>query len=329
LRSALLFGYYGYGNLGDELLCESALDILGRTFDKIYILVPKHKIEDYTKKGVEPVNRFDFISILTTVLHSKVVVCGGGGIFQDQTSLRSFLYYASIVIVSTLFRKPVVLLANSLGPVKRKFSRKILRYILSRKNVYFIARDPVSARYGKLMSQNIFEGTDLAIKSLSKLPLEVKKSSQVSFCLKEEINLSNILSFLKNIGLKRFLLVPMSPQDEKVCVKLMEKYPELEFSKKPLEAITCSSLVISQRMHGSLIAAYYGIPFVSVDNSKASRFMKKYLPDYPGYTSKADTNIITAISKVINMPVSVDKKMLEDAKEMEEKLIKLIRNLQR
>jgi len=328
LKSALVFGYYGYDNLGDELLCRATVDILKKAFFKeIYLLVPKGRKKDYKWSNVIPVNRFDPISVTNAVLHSEVVVCGGGGIFQDQTSLRSFLYYSSLVVLSRAFGKPVFLLANSLGPVKRKFSRMILRYLLSRKKVFLIARDAVSERYAKRFSKNVFKGTDLAILELEKMRIEPQKERCVSFCLKEPLELSEIVTCLKEMGFEKFIFVPLSPQDREVSLNLLKQYRNFEASDDPIKSIASSSLVISQRMHGCLISAHFGIPFVAVNNSKATRFMRKYLPDYTGYADENPTNIAIAIAKVMNKSVEIREKLLEDAKMMEQNFLKLLKGI--
>ncbi|HEY8541140.1 MAG TPA: polysaccharide pyruvyl transferase family protein [Pseudothermotoga sp.] len=328
MKNALVFGYYGYDNLGDELLCQATIDLLKRArFDKVYLLVPKHKIEDYKQKYVYPINRFDPISIINAILHSNCVICGGGGIFQDQTSLRSFIYYSSIVILSIFFRRPVILLANSLGPVKRRFSRKVLRYILSRKKVFLIARDGISARYAKRFSKNVYEGTDLAIMTLEKISQDRQKKLQATFCLKAPIEFSEILNFLKYMGFEKFILAPLSPQDQEVSQNLLKKYPELELSTNPINDIASSSIVISQRMHGCLISAYFGVPFVAVNNSKATRFMRKYLPSYAGYTNEDPSDIIIAITKLAGKSLNIKERLLSDSRKMEEDFMKLLKPL--
>ncbi|MFN4189817.1 MAG: polysaccharide pyruvyl transferase family protein [Pseudothermotoga sp.] len=328
MKSALVFGYYGYDNLGDELLCQATLDLLrSNRFDKMYLLVPKRKMKDYEQKYVRPVNRFDPISVLKALLHSNYVICGGGGIFQDQTSLRSFIYYSSIVMLSLFFRKPVILLANSLGPVKREFSRKILRYLLSRKKVFLIARDNVSARYAKRFSKNVVEGTDLAIMVLRKIAQDHEKKPQATFCLKSPIDLSQILSLMKYIGIRRFVLAPLSPQDGKISQNLLSQYHELELSSDPIHDIASSSIVISQRMHGCLISAYFGVPFVAVNNSKATRFMRRYLPRYSGYTSENPSEIVIAASKVLGESLNIKERLLMDSQKMEEDFVKVLKSL--
>lgn len=326
MKNALVFGYYGYDNLGDELLCQATINLLKKArFDRIYLLVPKNRIKDYQQKHIHSINRFDPISIINAILRSNYVICGGGGIFQDQTSLRSFIYYSSIVGLSIFFGKPVILLANSLGPVKRRLSRMILRYLLSRKKVYFIARDCVSARYAKRFSKNVFDGTDLAPMALENNNIEIDRKPQATFCLKSPTEIHQIMSFLRHAGVEKFVLAPLSPQDQRLSWNLSKKYPEIELSNNPIQSIASSSIVISQRMHGCLISAYFGVPFIAINNSKATRFMKKYLPNYEGYTTEEPSSIAIAIARVMGKPVDVRERMLSDSKKMEEQFMRLLR----
>lgn len=326
MKNALVFGYYGYDNLGDELLCQATINLLRKArFDRVYLLVPKHKVQNYQQTHVRPVNRFDPISVMNAILHSNCVICGGGGIFQDQTSLRSFIYYSSIVVLSVFFRKPVILLANSLGPVKQKISSRLLRYILSRKKVFLIARDSISARYAKRFSKNVYEGTDLAIMELKRISQNHDKKPQATFCLKSQIQLFEILSFLKYKGIEDFILAPLSPQDERISQGLLAQYPELKLSTDPIGDIASSSIVISQRMHGCLISAYFGVPFVAVNNSKATRFMRRYLPRYDGYTNENPSEIVMAIAKLLGRSLNIKDKLLLDSQKMEEDFMRVLK----
>ncbi len=136
----LLVGYYGYENFGDELMLKSIQDFL----DKVqieYVITMPHKVSENT------ISRFNPFEVIPAIVKSDAVVVGGGGILQDITSTRSFLYYYSFLEAALLFNKPIILFANSIGPVKKKFNRFLLRALLNHKNVFVFGRDPVTVRY--------------------------------------------------------------------------------------------------------------------------------------------------------------------------------------
>ncbi|MCS7174158.1 polysaccharide pyruvyl transferase family protein [Pseudothermotoga sp.] len=327
MKAATLFGYYGYDNLGDELLCRQSIKTLKEAhFDKIYLLVNRKKVKDFLQTGILPIDRFDLIKVFQAIFKSDVVVCGGGGILQDQTSLKSLLYYSSLILISLALGKPVLLLANSLGPLKRTISRCIVRFILKRRNLYFIARDPVSFKYAKLVgAKHVSLGTDLAVGMIEDLP-KLEKEKRISLCLKSEIELEPIITVAEICGFSEILLVPLSPQDEPACERVSKKYG-LRISTQPLRDLVSSSFVVSQRMHGCLISCLAGIPFISLNNLKSKRFFERYFPKYEGFCSKEDpTKIALTIMKLKDTKLDT-KKLVEDYTKMWNDVLNLLKAL--
>jgi len=322
----MLFGYYGYDNLGDELLCEESIRLLKEArFDRIYLLLKRDKVKDFSQPQIVPIDRFNPFKILMAIAKSDVIVCGGGGILQDQTSVKSLLYYASIVLTSLMFRKPVLLLANSLGPLKHKLSKCVVRFLLSKKNVFFIARDEVSYRYARIVgAKNASLGTDLAIGAIERLP-NCEKQKKISLCLKSELKLDIVIETAKLYGFET-ILVPLSPQDRPACEKMARKYG-LSISNESMKEILRSSLVVSQRFHGCLLACLVGSPFVSLNSSKSRRFFERYFPKYEGFCAKEDpTQIALAIAKLSNSRLE-SSRMIEDFKKMRDDVIALLKTL--
>jgi len=326
LTTATLFGYYGYDNLGDELLCEESIRILKEAgFERIYLLLRKEKLKSFSRPGVIPIDRFNPAKVLGAILRSKVVVCGGGGILQDETSLKSLIYYCSIIYAASILNKPVLLLANSLGPLKHGISRCLVSNILRRKNVFFIARDRVSYRYARLVgAKNVSLGTDLAIGAMEYLQSQ-EKQRKISLCLKKEFDLDLIIESAKLYGFEP-VLVPLSPQDEPACLKLAKKY-SLPISHQLVKDLLSSSLVVSQRLHGCLLAALTGSPFISLNSSKSKRFLERYFPKYEGFCMKEDpAQIVLAMVRLKDIRLEA-KKMVEDFTKMRQEAIDLLRTV--
>ncbi len=328
MRTAFVFGYYGYGNLGDELLCQVTLKLLESAgFHKVYLSVPKDKLSVYASKFVKPVNRFSPFSVSKAIAKSSVVVCGGGGIFQDETSFRSLFYYSSIVLFSILLRKHVVLLGNSFGPLKRRLSRMIVKFFLRSRKVYVFARDPVSFRYAKITGKNVYQGTDLAVLAFDFDRYPETNSNQVCFCLKKPMNLGYLVDVIEErMGKQSVVVTAFSEEDKDVAQQTASKY-NLKYIEDPIKAVLSSKLVVSQRMHANLLAAYYGIPFITLNNSKANRFMRRYLPKYEGYLKEDEVEVALAIMKLMDRKIDVADRLKKDAREMAERFQKLLKGL--
>jgi polysaccharide pyruvyl transferase CsaB len=52
-------------------------------------------------------------------------VSGGGSLLQDVTSARSLLYYLGLILMARALRRPVVVLAQGIGPLRRPALRRL------------------------------------------------------------------------------------------------------------------------------------------------------------------------------------------------------------
>ena len=128
----VLCGYYGFGNLGDEALLECTVERLRKEKNKNSISVICHSPKKIRRLyGVRTVRREIFFAVRKELRRAKRLVLGGGSILQDATSYRSLKYYASLMLYAARKGASVELLANGLGPFKRKRSKKLAARALS------------------------------------------------------------------------------------------------------------------------------------------------------------------------------------------------------
>lgn len=121
----LLFGYYGFGNLGDELLLESVVNLLstnGIDKSKVAVLSSSPNQTEITF-GLKSFNRQNILQIFKALINSKTLLLGGGGIFQDATSVHSCLYYWFVVRFAKLLRVKAWAIGQSVGPLKSKIGK--------------------------------------------------------------------------------------------------------------------------------------------------------------------------------------------------------------
>ena len=128
----VLCGYYGFGNLGDEALLASAIERLRRESGQNSISVICHSPRRIRRLyGVRAVRRENIFAVRRELRCAERLVMGGGSILQDSTSLRSLKYYASLMLYAAKKGLSVELLANGLGPLKRKRAKKLAARALS------------------------------------------------------------------------------------------------------------------------------------------------------------------------------------------------------
>jgi len=113
-----LCGYYGFGNMGDEFLATAILKLLeevGISKDRIVILSndPERTSMEF---GVPSVSRWAFKDVIKVLRASRSLLLGGGGLFQDSTSVRSCMYYWGIIRMACLAGSIPWMFGQSVGP---------------------------------------------------------------------------------------------------------------------------------------------------------------------------------------------------------------------
>ena len=144
----LLAGYYGFSNLGDEMLAAAARDLL----------CGEHQVT------ILRARRY-FIPLL---LRSDCLMFAGGSLFQDATGRGlSVWYYALWALTAKLCGKKLFLVAQGIGPLRRPFNRWLTRLIFCRAD-FVSLRDRESAKVVGLRKYHLT--TDL----LFNLDLKIK-----------------------------------------------------------------------------------------------------------------------------------------------------------
>ncbi|MDR1514668.1 MAG: polysaccharide pyruvyl transferase family protein [Synergistaceae bacterium] len=142
----LLAGYYGFGNLGDELLASGTIDFLTRAGikrERIAIL-SKRPRESSRVLGIEAFDRGLVTRSLNKALSASIsLLIAGGGIFQDSTSVRSCFYYWALVRKARRASCRVAAISQSVGPLS-SFLGKMMTHDALLKCAYLSVRDITS-----------------------------------------------------------------------------------------------------------------------------------------------------------------------------------------
>ena len=86
------------------------------------------------------------IEVIRAIGKCDLFISGGGSLLQDVTSTRSILYYLALMMMALIFRKPVMVYANGIGPINKKMNRILTRVILNRVD-YITLRDEDSKAF--------------------------------------------------------------------------------------------------------------------------------------------------------------------------------------
>jgi polysaccharide pyruvyl transferase CsaB len=153
----LLCGYYGEHNLGDDALLEALLSLLPPGVTAVVTAHDQRAVAQ--RHAVSTVQRRSLGQVLRALDSCRALVMGGGSLLQDSTSFRSLIYYAVLIVSARLRRKPVLLWAQGLGPLRRRRSRLLVRLLLPLATA-ISWRDSASARLGRELGVAAPHGSD-------------------------------------------------------------------------------------------------------------------------------------------------------------------------
>jgi polysaccharide pyruvyl transferase WcaK-like protein len=295
-------------NYGDEMLLRSILKLLKEVgIEEIDLLYPRKGSRKIGGIRINHVLRSSPLALFNSIRNADILIGGGGNIFQDETSNRSFFYYKNLMSTALFFKKPVLLMGHGIGKINQKKHFKQLRKILSDELCTGYFRDDISYRYARSCSGDHKRGTDLGYLFLRKRQASKKVPSRIGVFLKRPWeNAEDFVRAFKGEGIEEIqFFVAFPDQDLKLSKEAAARFgAHFETSVKVGEvnditdqASTCS-MIISERLHGSIIASFFSIPFITADTFK----MRSYFSDIKGYEAyfkdKSLSEIVFAISKL-------------------------------
>lgn len=148
---AVISGYFGYGNSGDDTSLSCLISSICNEYRAEEIAVLCRNPRDICG-GVLGIWRYDLLRMISVLRRSRLLISGGGSLFQNSTSIRSLLYYVSVIAVAKLCGARVMICANGIGPIKGKLAGMIVRRAVMTAD-HVSVRDPVSR--DRLVKMNI------------------------------------------------------------------------------------------------------------------------------------------------------------------------------
>jgi len=295
-------------NYGDEMLLRSILKLLKEVgIEEIDLLYPRKGSRKIGGIKINHVLRSSPFAILNSIRNADILIGGGGNLFQDETSSRSFFYYRVLISTALFLKKPVLLMGHGIGKISSKRHFKQLRKILSNELCTGYFRDDISYRYARSCSAAHKRGTDLGYLFLRKRQASRMVPGRIGVFLKRPWeNAEDFTRAFKDEGIEEIqFFVAFPEQDLKISEEAAERFGEHFITSVKVgevnditdQASTCS-LIISERLHGAIISSYFAIPFIAADTFK----MRSYFTDIEGFEGyfkdKSLSEIVYAISKM-------------------------------
>ncbi len=267
------------------------------------VLYPKKGSRKLGAMRIENVLRTSVWDIRQAIRRCDLVVGGGGNIFQDETSQRSFWYYDFLARYALKKHKPLVLLGHGFGKISRGYHYKRLKAILAHPLCTAILRDQVSYRYALRYCSNARMGTDLGYGFLQNKEKPAGGSGKLGIMLKTPWpNIEKMVPIFHSEGIREIELMVSHAREE------LEIHSELEKRLKPIiptnlrmgdineitDTIASCDWLISERLHGGIVASYFQVPFLIHKTPKMSSYFRGF---QSFFREKCPTEIAFALSK--------------------------------
>ncbi len=126
---AVLCGYYGMGNGGDEALLASLLHMLPASVEPIVLSGDPEQTQ--SRYQVEAVPRKSMGAVFSALRRADAFIWGGGSLMQDTSSLLNPIYYGGLMLLAQMMGLKTVAWAQGIGPLDKPFSRGLTRRALA------------------------------------------------------------------------------------------------------------------------------------------------------------------------------------------------------
>ncbi|MBN2460711.1 MAG: polysaccharide pyruvyl transferase family protein [Candidatus Cloacimonetes bacterium] len=126
---------YGDRNLGDQAIAEAMISHLKENIDCDIVFLSFDPLRSGRDLKVRAVRSTFFRGIGETfreMREADVVIIGGGGLIQDQSSFFNLLFHLSRIYLARIARVKIMGYALGVGPLTMKLSRKIATYLLDK-----------------------------------------------------------------------------------------------------------------------------------------------------------------------------------------------------
>lgn len=279
----VISGYYGFHNLGDELILQVLTQALKELNAQVTVLSahPAHTEKTY---GVKAIPRMSPGAILKALSNATHFISGGGGLFQDTKGPLSTLYYGGLIQLAKWLGKPVSFWRQGIGPLKGGLARGWTAHVL-RQCDHLSVRDEAGADLIESLTDN---RPDVAPDPVWALQMPAAKASstdaktfKIGLSVRNHASLTKpVLDHLIKLLAKlpsqlpdkeiEFILMPCQVGQDQPPLKMIHEALKFETDtpiqcrwvapEQVAETIPQCDLVIGMRFHSLVLALLAGVP---------------------------------------------------------------------
>lgn len=340
MKKAIICGYYGQGNAGDEALLLSLLERLPKDIKPIVLSGnPSLTSKNY---GVESYSRLDIAKQIMLLGKQDYFIWGGGSLMQDITSIKSPLFYAGLMKLAQIKGLKTIAYAQGIGPLNSPLTQWVTKTVL--KGCAGVSvRDKGSAKILDNWNISHFLAPDpvWALSSKSPMNINLLPSPLIGVNVRQNFNfdeqklqlLIDALIRLKNTTKANIVLLPFQAQKDlelsQIIAQKLDKNCQIIEIANPQElkgVFSQIKMLIGMRLHSLIMSASEGCNCFALSyDPKVSQLMKELniagyeLQNFPSNSENIFNDLLTVYQ---NKPVLSleERKQLEKSAVIHEKL---------
>lgn len=265
----VLSGYIGFDNFGDEAIASVVVKHLKNNGAEKITLISSNPDKTSVLYDVDSVSLLKFIK---PIMESDVLISGGGSLLQDITSLKSLIYYLTVISCAIFFGKKVIIFAQGFTPFRTQIGKFLTSMVLKMcsnitvrdiKSQNLLTEMGVSSElvadpvFGMEVNNTKHSGIGVQLRGfetlteefLDKLALEIKQRFG-----EEEIKLFSMQDSIDLPVLERF-------SQKGINAKIIKSLPV----EDEIKALSELEYLIGMRFHACLIAARASVKVLGIN----------------------------------------------------------------
>jgi len=304
---ALLSGYYGYGNLGDEALLAGLVDGLKARGIEVVVL-SGDPAATRAQHGVAAVHRYR--GLLPALGRCDALVSGGGGLLQDGSSRRSLSYYLTVIRLARALGKRVVIYGQSVGPLSEEGRRRVGHALAG---LPLAVRDAPSVSLLRSLGLAAERVADPALLLPAATPPEPAYPGTgrpvvlVPRAGHDDLNeaLAAAGGLLRQAGLEVSTLALHEREDAAAAARIVAAAGATRLAaatpEQALQHLAAARYVLSARLHGLVLAARAGVGFAGlVYDPKVAGFLDDAAA--PAFTRPVEPRQLAELAREARRP---------------------------
>lgn len=270
-RVAVL-GYFGFGNIGDEMTLERCIDALAERGVSDISVFAKGALPHLP--SIKAVPRGNPFKIIRTLIRTDALILGGGNLLQNESSLLSLLYYILFIILARALGARIYFLSSGIGALNGWVAKMLARRGVRRADFIGARTHADALRFKSLGAPSVRLMPDLCfLCSREREIIRVSGSScDYTLVIAKELSLDTLefIKKLKSESYSVFVTVSDKSDQERVlaeCKRYSLTYLHADTPERLLQLIGKSSLVVSERLHGAILALTLSVPSIISEDS--------------------------------------------------------------